>query len=161
MEENKQAGNGNSTIQPGDLNRYIRVTTISVWLILAAVLVFTIGLAVWAMNAKLTVSIGAVAVAKDGRITVYIPEDKISSVHTGDQVQIGDMTTTIQGIPTESVQASKVLDEYQRSLQGIRETDKVVACEVQTDLTDGSYNATIVQEQVVPIRFLFGRSSKK
>jgi hypothetical protein len=161
MGENKQEGNGSSTIQPGDLNRYIRVTTTSVWLVLAAVLVFAVGLAVWAMNTKLTVSIGAVAVVKDSKTTVYIPEDKISSVRTGDAVHTGATMTTLQGIPTESIQASEVLDEYQRSLQGIRETDKVVACEVQTDLPDGSYNATIVQEQIVPIRFLFGKSSKK
>ena len=145
-----------NSIQPGDLNSYIKVTTTSVWLILAAVLVFVVGLAVWGFSARLTTSVSGVAVVKDRAVTLYLRGTDAKSVSAGDEVMVNGQSLKVAGISEETVQAGEVMDAYQRSLSGFRTDDAVAFAELAADIPDGDYNASVTVETLNPIRFIFG-----
>ena len=80
MSENTNTREKKPNLQPGDLNQYIHLTTVSIWLVLGAFLVFVIGMVVWGFFGRLTVSVQAVAVSQESSIMLYIPEDQVSRI---------------------------------------------------------------------------------
>ena len=150
-------------LQPGDLNQYIHLTSISLWLILGAVLVLVAGLTVWAFAAELPVTVKAVAVADGQSGVLYVPEDQISRIKADSELEISDVTTTVFGdIPNvdTSVPAGDVLDEYQLSLAGFEKMQKVINVSIDVAIPEGSYPASVIIENVRPIDFLFGGERK-
>ena len=55
-----------------------------------------------------------------------------------------------------SQRAGDVLDEYQLSLAGLSEDQKVISVDRGLTGYDGSYGATIIVERIKPFSFLFG-----
>ena len=149
-------GREKNSIQPSDLNGYIRVTTTGVWLILAAVLIFVCGLVVWGINARLTTSVQGVAVVRNREMKVYLLGTDAKSVKAGDEISVNGSTLAIAGISEETFPAGELLDAYQRSLAGFRETDAVACAAMGADIPDGDYNASVTIETLNPIRFVFG-----
>lgn len=163
MSEKTNTREKKQNLQPGDLNQYIRLTTVSIWLVLGAFFVFVIGMVVWGFFGRLTVSVKAVAVGHEGAVNLYIPEDQVSKIKDENELVIDGKTFIIGDVheSNDIQRAGDVLDEYQLSLAGLSEDQKVIS--VERDLTnyDGSYEATIIVERIKPFSFLFGGSKKQ
>ena len=158
MSENTNTREKKPNLQPGDLNQYIHLTTVSIWLVLGAFLVFVIGMVVWGFLGRLTVSVQAVAVSQESSIMLYIPEDQVSRIKQDSELVINDTTATIGEIRENAYteKASDALDEYQRSLAGLTEDQKVLVINRTMAVPDGSYSASIILERIKPFSFLFG-----
>ena len=158
MSENTNTREKKPNLQPGDLNQYIHLTTVSIWLVLGAFLVFVIGMVVWGFFGRLTVSVQAVAVSQESSIMLYIPEDQVSRIKQDSELVINDTTATIGEIRENAYteKASDALDEYQRSLAGLTEDQKVLVINRTMAVPDGSYSASIILERIKPFSFLFG-----
>ena len=158
MSENTNTREKKPNLQPGDLNQYIHLTTVSIWLVLGAFLVFVIGMVVWGFFGRLTVSVQAVAVSQESSIMLYIPEDQVSRIKQDSELVINDTTAAIGEIRenTYTEKASDALDEYQRSLADLTEDQKVLVINRTMAVPDGSYSASIILERIKPFSFLFG-----
>lgn len=158
MSENTNTREKKPNLQPGDLNQYIHLTTVSIWLVLGAFLVFVIGMVVWGFFGRLTVSVQAVAVSQESSIMLYIPEDQVSRIKQDSELVINDTTAAIGEIRENAYteKASDALDEYQRSLAGLTEDQKVLVINRTMAVPDGSYSASIILERIKPFSFLFG-----
>ncbi|MBO4424631.1 MAG: hypothetical protein J5768_03865 [Spirochaetales bacterium] len=158
MSENTNTREKKPNLQPGDLNQYIHLTTVSIWLVLGAFLVFVIGMVVWGFFGRLTVSVQAVAVSQESSIMLYIPEDQVSRIKQDSELVINDTTAAIGEIRENAYteKASDALDEYQRSLAGLAEDQKVLVINRTMAVPDGSYSASIILERIKPFSFLFG-----
>jgi len=163
MSENTNTREKKPNLQPGDLNQYIRLTTVSIWLVLGAFFVFVVGMVVWGFFGRLTVSIQAVAVSQESNVLIHIPEDQVSRIKQDSELVINDTTAAIgefrENAYTEK--AGDVLDEYQRSLAGLTEDQKVLVTSRTMAVPDGSYSASIIIEQIKPFSFLFGGNKKQ
>ena len=158
MSENTNTREKKPNLQPGDLNQYIHLTTVSIWLVLGAFLVFVIGMVVWGFFGRLTVSVQAVAVSQESSIMLYIPEDQVSRIKQDSELVINDTTAAIGEIRENAYteKASDALDEYQRSLADLAEDQKVLVINRTMAVPDGSYSASIILERIKPFSFLFG-----
>ena len=158
MSEKTNTREKKENLQPGDLNQYIHLTSVSIWLVLGAFLVFVIGIVVWGFLGRLTVSIDAVAVIHENNVTIYIPEDQVSRIKQDSELVIDNITVTIGDIHDDPVieHAADVLDEYQLSLAGLTEQQRVLVVTRTLTVPDGSYKASIILERIKPFSFLFG-----
>ena len=119
---------------PEDLTGYLHVTSPSVWIVLAAVIVLLAGLFAWSAVGTLETTVDATAVVHN---------------HTAQIVAAGQGADTLEaGMPLrvasqEFVIASVDFDEYGRAV-----------ARAEVSLPDGVYDGKIVVEQTRPIEFL-------
>ncbi|MBQ3316630.1 MAG: hypothetical protein II883_06370 [Spirochaetales bacterium] len=162
MNEKTNIREKKQNLQPGDLNQYIRLTTVSIWLVLVAFIVFVIGMVVWGFTGNLSVSVKAVAVGHEGKVSLYIPEDQVSRIKDDNELVINDKSVAIGNVHESGIsqRAGDVLDEYQLSLAGLSESQKVIVVDRDLAGYDGSYGAAIIIERIKPFDFLFGGNKR-
>lgn len=85
---------------PDDLERYIRVTNPSIWVVLLACVFLVAGLLVWGVLGSVTTSVGATGVVRDGQAVCFLPADDVAKVHTGDVVNFGGSRLTVSEVAT-------------------------------------------------------------
>lgn len=125
---------------PEQLNDYLKVTTPSVWIVLAAVMILLAGFFIWSANSQLEHVVTLSANVENGKLTaVIVSEDSSSAVRRGQTIHVLDDEGTDLHV-----------DEISRDPAG-----RKVAC-AQTDLPDGEYTVQIVTDTMTPISFLLG-----
>ena len=74
---------------PDDLDEYVRVTNPSVWVVLAACAFLLMGLFAWGLFGTAETSVGALGTSIKGEVVCFLPAEKASSVHVGDDANVG------------------------------------------------------------------------
>jgi len=84
---------------PEQLNDYLRVTSPSVWIILAAIVLLLAGLLIWSSVATIESSVSGTSEVKNGVMTIRFDDQKFAkNVETGMPVFAGDTQTTVSSI---------------------------------------------------------------
>jgi len=84
---------------PEQLNDYLRVTSPSVWIILAAIVILLAGLLVWSSVATIESYVSGTGEVKDGVMTIRFEDQQFAkNVETGMTVSAGDTQTSISSI---------------------------------------------------------------
>lgn len=97
---------------PDDLDRYVKVTTPSIWLVLAASVALLAGLVAWGFFGAVTTNLATTAVVVDGRAVCFLSANEVSEVSVGDKATIdGDRFTVaeISAVPLSREEAAKIL----------------------------------------------------
>lgn len=141
---------------PEQLNDYIRVCSPSIWLVIAAVIILLVGVCIWGVMGHLDTTITTAAIVEDQTMTIYIPEDQISSVL--------NKTFTIEGLNYEisdkSYSDEPILvrggdfSDYLLHVSGLQVGEWVYTIQFNTELTDGIYEAKIVIDSISPMSFV-------
>ena len=122
---------------PEQLNDYLKVTKPSVWGVLFAIILLLAGLFIWSSFSYIVSSVDGVADVKDGKMTVQLMDDNVSSnVEEGMRIVIGDTQ-----IPIKSVG---------------RDSEGHVFAIADTKLKDGSYEVVVNYKQTHVLSLLFG-----
>ena len=158
MSEKTNTREKKENLQPGDLNQYIRLTTVKTWLVLLAFLVFVLGLVVWSLTGTLDVSIDGVAVVENGKAVIYIPSEEFPRIREDSLIEISGSSVAFGVLPDDAVTLypEDVLDDYQRSLAGLGKLQEITVVYRSTGLPDGSYKASVILERIKAFDFLFG-----
>ena len=119
---------------PEDLNEYLKVTSVSAWMVLVAVIVLLAGLLVWSSFGKIETRITVEAQARDGVVTVMISEPGKQTLAEGMEIEIGSESGVID---------TAVKDIYGRYI-----------ATADMDIPDGEYEAEIITDKVSPLSFL-------
>ena len=117
---------------PEQLTDYLRVTNPGIWLVLIAVIVLLAGIVAWSAVGTLETTADATVVVEDHTATV---------VPLGAETLDAGMPMRIAG--QEYVIAASDTDEYGRNIGA-----------AEVNLPDGTYEGTVVVEQIHPIQFL-------
>ena len=121
---------------PEELGDYLRVTSPSVWMILAAVILLLVGVLFWSATSSIDSFITGTAQVEDGSMRILFDDEQIAqTVQTGMTVKVGETESTISGVGTGS--------------------DGRLFATGETALTDGSYPARVVLRQTQILRLLF------
>ena len=139
---------------PEQLNDYIRVPNPGIWMILLAVIVLLVGVCVWGVFGHMDTNLKVAAVCKDGKLICYVKETDMKSVENGMPVTVNDKKYTVDGIQSESVSVSQEMGSYLLHLGELQAGEWVTPITVNTDLEDGTYQATITVESVSPMSFV-------
>jgi hypothetical protein len=119
---------------PEELNNYLKVTTPGVWALLAAIIVFLIGLIIWSSVGVLETKAEAKIEIEDSVMTVIVSGAKADKIKDGMIVVVEDNESIMEGVS---------IDEYGRAVG-------YAVC----NLKDGKYNGEVIIERIHPIKFL-------
>lgn len=139
---------------PEQLNDYIKVANPGVWMILAAIIILLAGAIVWGCLGHLDTTLDTVAVAENGKMTVYVKEEDISSVSEGMTVRIDKTECSITSISAQPLSVDGDFSDYALHLGDIQVGEWVYIVTISGDFEDGVYSAKIVTESVSPISFV-------
>ena len=139
---------------PEQLNDYIRVPNPGIWMILLAVIVLLVGVCVWGVFGHMDTNLKVAAVCKDGKLICYVKETDMKSVENGMPVTVNDKQYTVAGIESEPVSVSQEMSSYLLHLGELQKGEWVYPVTVNTNLEDGTYQATITVASVSPMSFI-------
>ena len=121
---------------PEELGEYLRVTSPTVWMVLAAVILLLIGMLVWSATVSIDSFVTGTAQVENGELRILFDDEQIAqSVQTGMVVKVGETESTISGIGPAASGTMFATGE--------------------TSLADGSYPARVVLRQTQVLRLLF------
>lgn len=147
---------------PEQLNEYIKVSSPGVWMAMAAVIVFLIGALVWAINGRVDVYVPAMASAKSGVTSIYVPCDEIDTKIIDENITFktdtGKYTLSSTEVTVEPVEVTReVLSSMDTKViyQGnIQEGDWIYILKGKSHLDDGVFECRVVSEEYAPIKFI-------
>lgn len=121
---------------PEQLDRYIRISTPGVWLVLGTLILLLTGFCVWGCLGKLETVQTVSGLVRDGEMTVSLEED---DVQAGMEVRMdGKAVGIVSAAGEEDGAWIAQLDLY--------------------GIPDGRYVLDIVVESIRPVHFILGRS---
>lgn len=140
---------------PEQLNDYIKVSNVSVWIIISAAIILIASVLVWGIVGQLDTVINVTGVAKSGTVTCYLSD--VSSISIGDDAKIGDISGEITGIaavPVSDVSLSDTYDEYTTYSLALSDWNYAVTVSVP-DASDGLVTVELITDSVSPISFIW------
>ena len=140
---------------PEQLNDYVKVSHLSVWLFLAAVIVLLAGFLVWGFVGRLDTTFLCPAAAEGGRLRCYVDESRGAALADVQSVTVNGQAYPVVDTTRQPVQAD-TLSPYLRHVSGLSEDDWVYVVTAEAALDDGVYEAVIRTGSVRPISFLVG-----
>ncbi len=136
------------TSELDQLNTYLKLSSISAWLILAAAVTVIIGIFMWGQITEIEETIQGAGECKNGVLTCYFRQEDMNEIKPGMQVQVNGSTYEIKEVvpkmlytydmPREILYLSQKTDWYQTAL-------------VPCDLADGTYKVRVVLGRNTPL----------
>ncbi len=141
---------------PEQLNDYIKVSSPSVWIILAAVLILVAALFAWAIFGNIPTTYSATGEAKDGVIKCYFSPDDAETLQAGMRVKIGQSEGKIKSVSQTPLSYAETASLYQSdyTIHALGLSDWNVEVEVLAQVPDGLQSMTIIADEQKPIAFL-------
>jgi len=139
---------------PEQLNEYIRVSTPSVWMVLAAIVVLLVGVCVWGVFGHMDTTLPVAAVSREGVLTAYVRAADVEKISVDAAVSVNGTECKVESIPTEPVLVDDTFSEYVRQVGSLQLGEWVYTVMLQADCPDGVYIAQIVVDSVSPMSFV-------
>ena len=146
---------------PDDLDRYVRVTSPSVWVVLGAVIALVLGLLAWGIFGSVDTTVSATAVNTMNGTLCFLQPDQAARVKEGDSAYIDGQNLTVASVTDYPLSREELAD--------LLTTDYLVETVIPGNwahvvLFDGDLNsaknvpldATITTERVSPISLILG-----
>lgn len=125
-----------SLTSPEQLTDYLHVTTPTVWVVMAAIILLLVGMLIWGSTAYIESYASGTAQVQDGSMLVFFDDAELArNVEAGMSVTVGETSSVIRSV-------------------GVTESGMLFA-ESETSLADGSYPARVVFRQTQVLRLLF------
>ena len=120
---------------PESLGDYLKVTSPTVWLILATVILLLVGMLVWSSVASIDSFAAGTARVENGSMQIRFEDEQIArSVESGMSVAVGESRSRITSVGTD---------------------ENGLFAYAATDLADGIYSVKVIFKQTQVIRLLF------
>lgn len=148
---------------PDDLDKYVRVTNPSVWVVLIACVALLAGLLAWGLFGTVSTSVGSTGTMVEGSPMCFLSAEDAAKVHLGDVANVGGETMVVahvSQVPLSRDEAKKTLgSDYLVSvlISGDWAYQVVFTPEHSTELAEGvPLTVNITTERVAPISLIFG-----
>ena len=139
---------------PEQLDAYLKVTSPSVWMVLAMIIVILVGVVIWGYYGKLETKVDAgCEVEETGTVTCYVNEDAGVSLKKDQDIIIEENRYKVEKVGTP-INSNRVNDYVCHLLDAERGT-YLYFVEAKCDLPSGAYKAQIVTDSVYPMKFVF------
>lgn len=138
---------------PEDLDRYIKTTTPSLWLLLISVILFLVGIIVWATLSTVSIESESTCNVSNGVVTCYITENRVESLKKDTYIEINNNKYPITKFngPIEAEEYSYTAELHN---SGIEKGTWYYEINSNCDLKDGKYDGRVVFEEINPISFV-------
>ena len=145
---------------PDDLDKYVRVTNPSVWVVLVACIALLAGMLAWGILGAVTTSVSATGVRIEENVMCFLPAEDAAKVHVGDVANVnGEKMTvsSISSVPYSRAEAGSILmSDY--LVSSIVKGDWTYQLTFEGDESDLGeklpLNVTITTERIAPISLI-------
>ena len=147
---------------PDDLDKYVRVTNPSVWVILAACIALLAGLLAWGALGSVTTSVSTTGTVIDKQAICFLSADDVEKVNEGDAAVVGGAKMTVDkvsSVPVSRDEARKILgsDFLVSTLVDSDWAYEVTFAGDTSELTSNvPLQVTITVERIAPISLILG-----
>lgn len=147
---------------PDDLDKYVRVTNPSVWVVLVACIALLVGLLAWGVFGTVTTNVSATGVSVDGQAMCFLTAKDAAKVHVGNAASVdgeGMTVSKVAAVPVSRDEAHSIIkSDYLVSALISGDWAYQVTFEGDTnDLSDGvPLPVSITIDQVPPISLILG-----
>ncbi len=148
---------------PDDLDRYVRVTSPSVWVILMSVFALMLGLLAWGVFGTISTSVSTMATIVNGRTLCLLDSEAASTVQVGDLANVNGYqmhVTSVATVPVSVEEAKGMLvSDYlvDELMDGDWAYLVVLDSDEETQLVEGvPLSVSITTESVSPISLVLG-----
>lgn len=147
---------------PDDLDKYVRVTNPSTWVVLAACLALLAGLISWGIFGAVTTSVQATGVCVENQAMCFLSAEDVAEVNVGDVANVGGETmkvAMVAAVPSSRSEAGEVLrsDYLVNTLISGDWAYQVVFEGDTSELTQGiPLSISITVEHIAPISLILG-----
>ncbi len=142
---------------PDKLDDYINVSNPGIWLVLAAIIAFLVGLLAWGVFGNVDDVQPGVVHVENGTAVCYIDQSNANALNVGDAVSVAGVDGSVVSITPAAVNTSE-LSAKERERLGSSVTWAVEST-LSIELPDGTYDADVTVASINPIELLF--SSRK
>ena len=98
--ENKTNYESKRLRSPDDMERYLKITNPSVWIVLGACAAVLVGALVWGFFGSVSVRVQTFGVCRDGRTFSFLTTEDAGKVHTGDVAMVSGMKMKVSDVST-------------------------------------------------------------
>ena len=155
--------NGNSTIfrkksldrvtSVEELDKYIKTTTPSLWLLLASIIVFLLGIIVWAVVGKINVESVSGCNVNNGSVTCLITEERVDKLNENSYIEINEKIININKVDGP-FKADENKDQSMLHNSLVEEGSWYYEVSGTCELSNGSYKGKVVFEEISPIIYV-------
>ena len=138
---------------PEQLDKYIKSTNPSLWVLLIAIIVLLCGTIVWGTIGKIETKSSLGVSVNNGETLAYIPEKYGEKIDDESFVLINEQKykiTKLEGPFLADIES----DSFLLRASNLSTEDWYYIITIKTNLSDGQYKGTIVYETISPITFI-------
>lgn len=143
---------------PEALDDYLQVTSPGVWIILATIVVFMLGVCIWGVFGHIDSFVKAAVISKDGEAVCLVPENALSSVVEDRLVTIDGKKYELEPATLEPQVISEDTNIYWILAGDLQIGDIVYPIPLSTSqeekLDEGVFSGSIVTETLSPMSLL-------
>lgn len=140
---------------PEVLDQYLRATSPSVWLVLAAIIALLVGGIVWSIFGTIDSKVQVAVVYNDEHKYCLVPQEALESVIENRVVQVGDETIELAPKAISPVTVAEDWDVYVLLAGNLQVGTIIYPIPISSQMEEGVYAGTIVTETISPISFIF------
>lgn len=145
---------------PEQLNDYIRLSNPGVWFILASILVILTGACIFAVFGHIDSSVPAVGIAKNGKMVCLVKKE-YGDRFTGEmKLKIDDNEYNVSLRDSKPATVWDTTDPYALFIGDMQPGEWIYEIDVDGTFTDGSYEASLITEEISPFSFIFDNEQK-
>ena len=148
---------------PDDLDKYVRVTNPSVWVILVACVLLLAGLLAWGVFGSVTTNVASTGVRVGGTTLCFLGAEDAAKVSVGDVANVGGKRLEVSSID--------VIPSSRDEVKGMLDSDYLVSSLINGDwaytvkfkgeeassLAEGvPLTVSITVERIAPLSLIFG-----
>ena len=140
---------------PESLNDYLHVTSVGVWLVMAAVIAILLGMILWSIFGSIDTSVELAVSSSDGQAVCYVPYGSLEKVLQQGNVTVNGQSYSLIQDPNAEVEiVSETMNPYLRIAGNLKVGDMMLKVPLDGTLEDGVFTATAVTERLQPISLL-------
>ena len=99
-----------ATSSPDDLEKTVKVTTPTVWLILIACTALLIGLLAWGIWGTVNNTVSCTGLWKDGAVVCLLTKKEVKQIHKGDAADVSGIKGTVEKIASLPLSKDEAAD---------------------------------------------------
>lgn len=139
---------------PEQLDDYIKVTSVSVWVILISIMLILIGACVWGVYGTVTTSFETIGIVEKGNMKIYISESDFQKIDSNIKVIVNDKEYNVNRIDKDFEKIQNCLKANEIHEAGLDGDEWVHIAYADTELEDGKYNVSVIIENLHFMSFI-------